>query len=369
MASGEAPRDTFAIRWRGGDHQRDRWSRPARTDRPYDGSLADALEDNWDVTPPRRYQEALLRQLCSAYYSLSASTVGFVVPSKLTMRKLIEAMAAVSPALTEERVRELAVAWCTDLLDDFAFDQGIASSAREAAAGYWRPRWGSDGKCSPAVRSVLTTRFGFGPRDIAQIDDVLRARLSESQEGTYFLDPNRLALVFDLERAWYQCDDCTCLSPMPLASACPNCGGPHIGPLDPARSEYIRARKGFWRGPVADALAGRRRPVHIAAEEHTAQLSQRDAGNVYATTEKYELRFQDVVLGGEDTGPIDVLSCTTTMEVGVDIGSLVAVGLRNVPPQRENYQQRAGRAGRRSVKAGELAGLHVSSCQLVASSA
>ncbi len=71
----------------------------------------------------------------------------------------------------------------------------------------------------------------------------------------------------------------------------------------------------------------------MTTEEHTAQWAM-DKGTEIQT------RFV--------TGDINVLSCSTTFELGVDVGEVEAVLLRNVPPSPANYVQRAGRAGRRT---------------------
>lgn len=65
--------------------------------------------------------------------------------------------------------------------------------------------------------------------------------------------------------------------------------------------------------------------------------------------------FKDLIIAADDedkiglekTKPIDMICVTTTMEVGVDIGSLQAIYQGNMPPTRYNYQQRVGRGGRR----------------------
>lgn len=72
-------------------------------------------------------------------------------------------------------------------------------------------------------------------------------------------------------------------------------------------------------------------PLRI--EEHTAQLSSEEARTI-------QKGFID--------GNVHVLSCTTTFELGVDVGDLRAIFMRNVPPKTANYTQRAGRIGRRA---------------------
>ncbi len=90
-----------------------------------------------------------------------------------------------------------------------------------------------------------------------------------------------------------------------------------------------------------NAITEQRKPIRLHCEELTGQ-----------TDDQFERQrhFRNIILpseGNREVKTIDLLSVTTTLEVGVDIGALQAVMLGNMPPQRFNYQQRVGRAGRR----------------------
>lgn len=97
-----------------------------------------------------------------------------------------------------------------------------------------------------------------------------------------------------------------------------------------------------------DILEEPREPRRLHTEELTGQTDN---------IQERLLNFKDMVLlhgaderfrtGFEATKPIDMVNVTTTMEVGVDIGSLEAIFQGNMPPTRYNYQQRVGRGGRR----------------------
>ena len=95
-----------------------------------------------------------------------------------------------------------------------------------------------------------------------------------------------------------------------------------------------------------DVIIEPRKPIRLRTAELTGQTDNQS---------ERQLQFKGVIIQNDQiehkkeslSQEIDMINVTTTMEVGVDIGSLQAIFQGNMPPTRYNYQQRVGRGGRR----------------------
>ncbi len=171
------------------------------------------------------------------------------------------------------------------------------------------------------LRSIWSHVADFDDRQPAE-----EGLLVRTERNTYRLNP-----------AWwrastpdrvYQCAICQRIQSGAFGGVCLRYGCPGKVAVEPAD----RSRGNHYRSLAENPLPGRMR-----VEEHTAQLSTDLA-------REFQRDFK--------LGRIDVLSCSTTFELGVDLGDLDAVFLRNVPPESFNYAQRVGRAARRAGRPG-----------------
>lgn len=178
--------------------------------------------------------------------------------------------------------------------------------------------------------------FGLDPeKDSAQIDQWL-TKIWEAFKKTVFysfpsvsdeyqIDSRRI--LISTKKTYSLCTSCGRLTVYPAKGICvmPGCSGKLEAitneKLDKKFSNHHYRYRVLYDEPMA-----------LRVVEHTAQLT-----NTHG--QKYQKKFIN--------GEINVLSSSTTFEMGVDVGGLKAVLLRNVPPTASNYIQRAGRAGRR----------------------
>ena len=147
----------------------------------------------------------------------------------------------------------------------------------------------------------------------------------------FAMDGGLIRVRSGLSAPIYQCRSCGLFQRVSIKSKCSAFG---------CKGEVVRLSDDEWKQLHLEnhylASYEEKNHVTLRAREHTASLST-------ALREDIERDFSERRL--------NLLSCTTTMEMGVDLGDLEAVVNLNVPPGIANYQQRTGRAGRRAQAA------------------
>ncbi|MCT7963467.1 DEAD/DEAH box helicase [Laspinema sp. D1] len=207
---------------------------------------------------------------------------------------------------------------------------------------------GTDSNLSKWVQRYVE-RTGLAPADVQQ--QFIQSGVGISSGKGVVLNPEHLYLVLppdrnsDGSRSGYRCPQCNAFFLQPAAGVCPECNRDRRFDKPETRTIYLepgQSTTDFDYYTYLSEQAGG--PFRLNAEELTGQTDKGDRI-------KRQRWFQDIFINNEIplVQSIDLLSVTTTMEAGVDIGALLAVMMANMPPRRFNYQQRVGRAGRRSA--------------------
>ena len=129
------------------------------------------------------------------------------------------------------------------------------------------------------------------------------------------------------EKIRLSCDVCGRLQAGPKAELpCPRCHGKIVVKSD----ETVENSRSVKRIRALSLPA-------LVAAEHTAQITAQDRTDV---EEEFKAK--------SEISAVNLLACSPTLDLGIDVGGLDAVVMRNIPPRPDNYAQRGGRAGRRS---------------------
>jgi len=220
-------------------------------------------------------------------------------------------------------------------------DQAAASVLRIATRFHWDPDETEGRMAAPeAVRRYLASVADHNGMDPTQLQEDVLGRLEGTVDGDWIVNTRDLIVLTPRANAAgdigiHKCDRCGRVHLHASAGTCIAC-----------RDRLPAATQANVTGEPTDYYEYLAKtdqpPFRLRCEEVTGQTDSDDR----ITRQR---RFQNAFLPGEipDADGVDLLSVTTTMEAGVDIGSLQAIALANMPPIRFNYQQRVGRAGRR----------------------
>lgn len=199
-------------------------------------------------------------------------------------------------------------------------------SAKQSWISGWRGRKRPNGNYYPNSRLVRLTRaLGISDDEADAILEDYWTNVFKAETEEFVLDANDFDIcIGGTEGAkFYRCKKCGRVTPYNVKKHCASvkCAG-MLEPCDPLKDSAMNHYARLYSSSHSE-------PLYI--KEHTAQLAK-----------DQQTRYQEAFVQKK----INALSCSTTFEMGVDVGSLETVYMRDVPPSPSNYVQRAGRAGR-----------------------